>query len=104
MHVALEIISSKHGERWEPWRATARELQREIGSTKGKAYTWRIVSAKIKAAWKRLYGDEGISELAQVTTAQGIYRKRGATMPSGVALQALEGNTTKGSTSYEQFM
>ena len=26
MHVALETISSKHGEKWEPWRATAREL------------------------------------------------------------------------------
>jgi len=77
MHVVLETITSKHGEKWEPWRATARELQREIGTPKSKTYTWRIVSAKIKTAWKKLYGDEGISELTQVTTAPGNHRKRG---------------------------
>ena len=36
MHVALETISSKHGEKWEPWRATARELQRDIGTNSKK--------------------------------------------------------------------
>ena len=49
MHVALETISSKHGEKWEPWRATARELQRDIGAN-SKKYNWRIISAKIKTA------------------------------------------------------
>ena len=52
MHMVLETIACKHGEKWEPWRATASELQREIG-TKGKAYTWRIVSARMKTAWKK---------------------------------------------------
>ena len=32
MHVVLETIARKHSEKWEPWRATARELQREIGT------------------------------------------------------------------------
>ena len=47
IHMVLETIACKHGEKWEPWRAIARELQREMGS-KGKAYTWRIISARIK--------------------------------------------------------
>ena len=60
MHVVLETIACKHGEKWEPWRATAREMQRDIRSN-GKKYTWRIISARIKTAWKRLYGDEGLN-------------------------------------------
>jgi len=107
IHMVLETIACKHGEKWEPWRAIARELQREMGS-KGKAYTWRIISARIKTSWKKIYGDEGLSELAQVTAApgaaSGAHRRRGTNMPSGVALQAMEGNTPQGSTSYEQFM
>ena len=43
-------------------------------------------------------------ELVPVVAATGANRKRGPTMSLGVALQAREGTTPKGSTSYEQFM
>ena len=45
IHMVLETIACKHGEKWEPWRAIARELQREVGS-KGKACTWRRKSSR----------------------------------------------------------
>ena len=52
---------------------------------------------------EKIYGDEGLPELAQVTAApgaaSGAHRRRGTNMPSGVALQAMEGNTPQGSTS-----